>query len=445
MRVLFSNPPWWSKCDNIVLKDGNTDIQCYGGVRAGSRWPFTFLHRSIPDRYIFGDYTPYPFFMGYAATYVARYTNANVIFRDSIALKESYKTFFNYLKQEKFDFIVIESSTPSFETDIKIINRIKKILPFTKIILTGTIANCNEDLIQKYGLYAVINGEYEKGVVRVINGESGIIEQDLLSIEEMNNSPYPYYDSSIAYRYWDVNPKGQIFPQAQVWSSRGCPFKCIFCVWPAVMTGNDADGSGKRFVRQYSADYMEGFLSELVERYGFRSIYFDDDTFNLGDKHVVKMCEVMERIGLPWSAMCRTDTISLDTWKIMKEAGCFGVKIGFESGNQYVVNKIVNKNLDLTYSEKVVHHLKKIGMKVHGTFTYGLPGETIEQMADTKAFIARLPFDSVQQSGCAEIEGTPLHTLSKTGSLKNYEGAVIDSTYTREKDGAVKMKKLKDS
>ena len=154
------------------------------------------------------------------------------------------------------------------------------------------------------------------------------------------------------------------------------------------------------------------------------------------------MCDVMQRIGLPWTAMCRADTIKLDTWKRMHESGCVGVKLGFESGNQYVVDEIVNKHLDLDYGRQVVHHLKSLGMSVHGTFTYGLPGETAEQMQDTKAFIASLPFDSYQESGTAEIEGTPLNTLRRKKSLGAYQGAVLDSTYVREVDGNKKFEQL---
>ena len=62
------------------------------------------------------------------------------------------------------------------------------------------------------------------------------------------------------------------------------PYKCIFCVWPATMTGNDPDGTAKRTVRHYGPDYMEAFLTEIVGKYGYRSIYFDDDTFNLGSR-----------------------------------------------------------------------------------------------------------------------------------------------------------------
>ena len=228
-------------------------------------------------------------------------------------------------------------------------------------------------------------------------------------------------------------------------TSRGCPYKCIFCVWPATMTGNDPDGTKKRTVRHYSADYMEAFLRELVERFDYRCIYFDDDTFNLGDRHVLAMCEVMTRIGLPWSAMCRADTIAQDTWGAMKASGCFGVKIGFESGNQHVVDEIVNKRLDLERARETVFECKRLGLTVHGTFTYGLPGETVEQMQDTKRFIASLPLDTYQESGTAAIEGTPLDTLLKGGTLERYRGARLDSSFDENSDGSVKMSNLRST
>lgn len=437
MKILFSNPPWWENKESGYWR---------AGVRAGSRWPFTYLVRSAPDQYQFGDYLPYPFFMGYAATYTSAKTQTDVRFRDSLAIRESYQTYFNHLQEEKYQYIFIEIATPSWEHDSQLIRQIHQLLPDCKIVVTGPITTTkSEEILNNYPVYACIRGEYEKGSVRVINGESGIIDYDLLTTEEMNQSPFPYFDELHAYLYWDANPIGQRPPHAQIWSSRGCPFKCIFCVWPAAMTGNDPEGKNPRTVRQYSPEYMEAFIRELIERYQYKCIYFDDDTFNLGNRHVLQMCEVMSRIGIPWSAMCRADTIPLDTWKVMKESGCFGVKLGFESGNQYVVDKIVNKHLDLEYASQAVFEAKRLGMTVHGTFTYGLPGETQEQMLDTKRFIASLPFDTYQESGTAEIEGTPLHTLREKGQLDRYQGATMDGNYQRQVDGHKKFQSLVES
>ncbi len=438
MKILFSNPPWWT--DTAI---GQNQMKFYGaGVRAGSRWPFTQYIPAPPDEFAFGSYLPYPFFMGYAATYAARETGAEIMFRDSIALRESYARYEAFLRAGQFDMIVIESASPSWEHDSAVIRRIEQLLPRCRIVITGPITTQSEKIMRELPVHACIRGEYEKGIVKVIKGASGTIDFDLLTLDEMNAAPFPYFDATYAHRYWDANPMGTKPPQAHVWSSRGCPYKCIFCVWPATMTGNDPDGTQKRSVRHYTPEYMEAFLTELVTKYQYRTIYFDDDTFNLGDKHVERMCAVMRKINVPWSAMCRADTTRMALWREMKESGCFGVKIGFESGNQHVVDNIVNKRLDLEYARQAVEEIKRVGMTVHGTFTYGLPGETTAQMFDTKRYIASLGLDTLQESGTAEIEGTPLHTLRSAPALAKYSGAKLDDGYEAALDGRIKYEKL---
>jgi radical SAM superfamily enzyme YgiQ (UPF0313 family) len=133
----------------------------------------------------------------------------------------------------------------------------------------------------------------------------------------------------------------------------------------------------------------------------------------------------------------------MELWQEMKESGCYGVKIGFESGSQTVIDTIVNKRLDLERAREAVTEIKRVGMTVHGTFTYGLPGETHEQMLETRRYADSLNLDTRQESGCAEIEGTPLHTLAQSGVLERYAGARIDgAAYLRETDGRVKYEKL---
>jgi radical SAM superfamily enzyme YgiQ (UPF0313 family) len=152
----------------------------------------------------------------------------------------------------------------------------------------------------------------------------------------------------------------------------------------------------------------------------------------------------MNEFKIPWFAMCRADTIRKETWKIMSESGCKGVKIGVESGSQYVVDKIVNKHLDLNYTKEIVQYIKSLGMSVHGTFTYGLPGETKEHMLETKKYISDVGFTTIQESGTAEIEGAPLHSLNKK-NLKVYPAAKIGEGYQRHTDGNKKWMDLVDS
>ena len=443
MAILFSNPPWWEgKESRGFLKKK----RWRRGVRAGSRWPFTYLGRCTPDNPRAHDYIPYPFFLGYAATYTAREIGDDkVYFRDSIALSESYENFYKYLDDisNKIDYFLIESATPSWEHDYNLIKKIKQKYPKLKIVVAGPISTSDtkwdSDII-----YAVIKGEYEKNIIKVINGKNGILNHDLLTREEMNSAPFPYYDNTIFDKYFDGNPipMNTLFPQAHIWSSRGCPFKCIFCVWPAAMTGNDPHGDGKRSVRQYTPDYIKNLLTELTSKYKFKAIYFDDDTFNIGNKHTENMTEVMSNFEMPWFAMCRADTSKKETWKKMADSGCKGVKLGVESGSQVVVDKIVNKHLDLKYVSDIVAHIRSLDMSVHGTFTYGLPGETKEDMIKTKKFIRDTKFSTVQESGTAEIEGTPLHALINEEKLTSYPGAIADENYDRQKDGGKKWQTL---
>ena len=443
MSILFSNPPWWEGKESRGFLRKK---RWRRGVRAGSRWPFTYLGRCTPDNPRTHDYIPYPFFLGYAATYVGEKIGKDkVFFRDSIALSESYEKFYEYMESinSKIEYFLIESATPSWEHDYKLIKNIKNKYPNLKIIVAGPISTSDEKWDSDI-VYAVLKGEYEKNIMKVLEGKNGVLNHDLLTKDEMNSAPFPYYDNNIFDKYFDGNPipMNVLYPQAHIWSSRGCPFKCIFCVWPAAMTGNDPHGDGKRSVRQYTPDYIESFIKELTGKYKFKAIYFDDDTFNIGNRHTEKMSDVMSKFDIPWFAMCRADTSKKETWKKMADSGCKGVKIGVESGSQVVVDKIVNKHLDLKYVQEIVSHIRSLDMSVHGTFTYGLPGETKDDMIRTKQFIQETEFSTVQESGTAEIEGTPLHALINEQKLMTYPGAIADDNYDRQKDGGKKWQSL---
>jgi radical SAM superfamily enzyme YgiQ (UPF0313 family) len=441
MKACFLNPPWWQG------RDGSSGLWS-AGVRSGSRWPFTMPVRSSPDRFCWGGYLPSPLFMQFAASYLQHAApDATIHFRDSIALRESYDSFYRFVSDGQYDFVVLESATPCWPHDSEIIRNLHRRDSKTKIIVTGPITVNHAQILAELPVWATVRGEYERGVVRaIVGGESGLIDFDFLSQDEMNAAPSPYMDATIAHRYYDPCPKGQMAPQAHVWTTRGCWAKCCFCVFPAVMTSDDPDGTKRRTVRYYSPDYMREYLLDMKAKYNFRSIWVDDDVFNLGDKHVRLMCEVFREVGLPWSAMCRGDRTKPETWKAMKDAGCFAVKIGVESASQQVLDTIVNKQLDLGELMETLELLKSIGMAVHTTWTVGLPGETPAQQQETIAMIQRL-YDrglhaTHQLSGTAQIEGTPLHQIGTGSVLAKYPGAKVDENYVAEGDGAKKLAEM---
>ena len=96
-KVLFSNPPWWEELDICTKK-------WVHGIRAGSRWPYTITGGSKPNYRCIPEYTPYPFFLAFATSYVQKqFPVHTIMFRDSIASKESYFEYYKFIKENEFD------------------------------------------------------------------------------------------------------------------------------------------------------------------------------------------------------------------------------------------------------------------------------------------------------------------------------------------------------
>ena len=123
----------------------------------------------------------------------------------------------------------------------------------------------------------------------------------------------------------------------------------------------------------------------------------------------------------------------------MKESGCFGVKNGFESGSQRVVDEIIGKALNLHDAAEACRFIRSLGMSVHGTFTIGLPGEKPYEAEMTRLFIEDLydtgAIDTHQLSGTAEIAGTPLAAIGAGAKLDTFPGAHVDQNYHPSNDG----------
>ena len=173
-----------------------------------------------------------------------------------------------------------------------------------------------------------------------------------------------------------------------------------------------------------------------------KSVYFDDDTFNVGKQRMLEICEGMKRLRIPWSAMCRADTSDAETFSAMKSSGCYAVKFGVESGCQELVDRC-NKKLDLRKVEEAVRLLKSMGVFVHVTFTWGLPGETRKTIEMTREFYRRIKPDSAQQSFCTPFPGTPFfEMLKKVGNfdiadwsnLDGARGSILNSEALRTEE-----------
>ena len=428
MKVLLANPPW-----NVNGKKG---------VRAGSRWP----HLKITEE---EDYMPFPFFLAYAAALIKK-NNINVLLIDAIAESMSNTNFLDKIKDYKPNIVLLEVSTPSLKIDLELARKIKEFDNSVKIALTGLDMNIrNQKFLEKNRFIDfVLVGGYEftlLGLVNCLKNKDnlskvlGLIYRDKgkviinkkRSLQNINKLPWPLREQLPTHKYNDC-PGGIPQPSVQMLASRGCPYHCIFCAWPQIMY------HGSNYRTRNPIDVVDE-MEFLVRKKGFKSVYFDDDTFNIGRKRMFKICnEIKKRkLNIPWAIMARADLMDKELLDEMKSAGLYAVKYGVESAVQKLVDN-ANKDLNLKKAEEMIRYTNKIGIKTHLTFMFGLPGETHETIQKTIDFALRMNPESVQFSITTPFPGTKYYNeLNKKGMLiskkwSDYDGNFKSVIKTRE-------------
>ncbi|MCX7919860.1 MAG: cobalamin-dependent protein [bacterium] len=438
MRIFLGNAPW---------RKGNRY-----GVRAGSRWPHWQQPGSV--------YLPFPFYLAYA-TAVLEQAGFECKLVDGIAEHLTEHEFIDRIIQFNPDMVVLETSTPTIEVDLAIAKKIAKVIRKTKakrwLVFVGPhVSVMPEDIMNKAEyIDFILVGEYEytlrELVQKLAKHESiapvtGIVyrtEDNRIVrnprralIENIDELPWPAYHHLPMLNYNDdfgVLPK----PMVQMWASRGCPFQCNFCLWPQVVYG-----SNRYRVRDPVKVVDE--LEWLIKTYGFKSVYFDDDTFDLGKQRILHFCSELNRRGIkiPWAAMARADTLDQEMLQAMANAGMIAIKYGVESGVQELIDRC-GKRLDLNKVVETVKITKSVGIKVHLTFTFGLEGETKETIQKTIDFALSLEPDSVQFSIVTPFPGTKYYyELKEKGYLlatrwSDFDGnrsAVIRTEYLTSED-----------
>lgn len=181
-------------------------------------------------------------------------------------------------------------------------------------------------------------------------------------------------------------------------TSRGCPYNCIFCVGRR-MVGNK--------VRLRSPSLVVDEIEQILS-YGITRINVADDLFVAKKSRVLAVCAEICKRGLKvdWSAFARVNTVDREILQAMREAGCDAVSFGVESGNQEILDRI-GKRITKEMVRRAVDLCLKTGIIPHTSFMVGLPGETKETLAETRAFAKSL--DSLYgYHFLAPFPGTPV-------------------------------------
>ena len=217
-------------------------------------------------------------------------------------------------------------------------------------------------------------------------------------------------------------------------SSRGCPFECEFC-------------SNLVFGQSYRERSAENVVDEIEEALalGYERVSFADDVFTLNARRVLAICAEIRRRGLrfAWECLGRVDAFDHATARAMKDAGCFRVFFGIESGNDTIL-KMMKKQITTAQARSAVEAAHLAGLEVGAFFILCYPGETDDTVLDTLRFAASLPLDYAGLTMPYPLPGTAL--LERVGDRvtrpwRPQEALLVNHVLTYEGDfSALKMR-----
>jgi radical SAM superfamily enzyme YgiQ (UPF0313 family) len=312
-------------------------------------------------------------------------------------------------------------STTSYGATKSMAKRLKKIAPETPIIVGGTFATANarqilidapyidcvgrgegEELIPEY-LDNLNNLEIIGGLTWRRNGEV-VHNPDRPLIQDLDQFPYPDR-KSLPIEYieslpLDVPAVLSLDRFCTMQTTRGCPFKCIYCDIPSLAKGR---------WRSRSPEHVLGEMQQLNNE-GYKSIYLTDDHFLMQRKRIEAICNgIIERkLDFHWGCEGRVDSLALEKFPLMVKAKCTFLAFGVEAGTQKVLDRL-NKNQTLSQIEHAITKAKKDGIETaHGFFLIGSPDETFEDILESFRFAGRLKLDTFGFNRLCVYRGTPL-------------------------------------
>ena len=204
-------------------------------------------------------------------------------------------------------------------------------------------------------------------------------------IDSLDNIPFPARHLLPDLKLYRPNAQSyKKLPATTMITSRGCPYNCIFC---------DRSTFGNRY-RAHSAKYVVDEIQMLIEQFGIKEIWFVDDTFTINKKRVMKICDMLieRNLDISWSCLGRINTVTFEMLKKMKQAGCWMIAYGIETGNQDVMNYI-KKGITLEQTEPAIKCTKQAGLLAKGYFMLGHPIDTLKTIDETIDFAVSLPLD----------------------------------------------------
>ena len=286
----------------------------------------------------------------------------------------------------------------------------------------------NESIINSSVDYVIIGeGEYRLlSLIEALNtGKNGfgfdgiaykknneiIIRPMTERIGDIDLIPFPARDLINMEKYIEIGVPYAPFPRkervAQVMTSRGCPFNCIFC--------STVNYWGRNF-RMRSVDNIMKEIDELVNKYAIQEIQFPDDNMTIKKREIKELFKRMKRHNLSWCTPhgLMIQTLDEEMIKLMAESGAYQLTFAVESGSQRVLKEVIRKPVPpKTEVKKLIDACHSHDIQVHGMFVVGFPGETKEEILMSLNYPFDVGFDSVSFFIANPVPGSELYTQCK--------------------------------
>lgn len=327
---------------------------------------------------------------------------------NSISLKDK-------IAQFSPNLIILNTATPSIETDITVAKLAKEVLPKVKVAALGIhVTVLPEDCLNlSSSLDYCIRGEPEF-IVRDLS--LGINIKDILGLSYRSNgkiihNPDREFISNLdelPFPAWhlidpsDYRMPFKNIPFLLVATSRGCPYKCTFCADKAFYGTKLRLKSPKRVVDE---------LEWVKKTFGISEFLFWSESFTINNNFVLEVCKeiLSRRLKVSWVCNSRVDNVDLPLLRKIKEAGCWMIGYGIESGNQEVLDS-VKKGTTIQQAKQAVKWAKEAGLEVTGHCILGLPIETEETIKQTIDFSIELDLDFAQYYCAVPFPGSKLYS-----------------------------------
>jgi hopanoid biosynthesis associated radical SAM protein HpnJ len=332
-----------------------------------------------------------------------------------------------------YEFLVLFTSTPGFPGDVRLVKAIKAANPSIKIAFVGPHVSVlpEKSLRECHEIDFVCRKEFDYAVVDYANGKS--LEQipgvsylkdgkvvhnpDQPQIQDLDSLPHV---TDVYKRDLDVTRYNVPFllnPFVSLYTTRGCPAQCTFCLWPQTLSGHPW--------RKRSTDDVAREMAKAKDYWpNVKEFFFDDDTFNIQKARTIELCAKLKPLGLTWSCTSRVTT-DFETLKAMKEAGCRLLIVGYESGDQQIL-KNIKKGATLERARQFTKDCHKLGLVIHGDFIMGLPGESRETINNTIAFAKELDVETIQVSVAHAYPGTELYDYAVKNGFIVGDNKMVD-------------------